>query len=34
MRGVLPFLLPLAVTLLIVTFVPAVSLWLPQLLGM
>jgi len=34
MRGVLPFLLPLAVTLAIVTFVPAVSLWLPQLLGM
>jgi tripartite ATP-independent transporter DctM subunit len=34
MRGVLPFLLPLAVTLVIVTFVPAVSLWLPQLLGM
>ena len=34
MRGVLPFLLPLGITLLIVTFVPAVSLWLPRRLGM
>jgi tripartite ATP-independent transporter DctM subunit len=34
MWGTLPFLLPLGITLIIVTFVPAVSLWLPQLLGM
>lgn len=34
MRGTLPFLVPLAVTLLIVTFIPAVSLWLPTFLGM
>lgn len=33
-RGIVPFLLPLMVTLLIVTFVPAVSLWLPRLLGL
>ena len=32
-RGTLPFLVPLVVTLLIVTFVPAVSLWLPGVLG-
>ncbi|MBL8890873.1 MAG: TRAP transporter large permease [Planctomycetaceae bacterium] len=31
-RGTLPFLLPLLVTLLIVTYVPALSLWLPKLL--
>lgn len=31
--GTLPFLVPLIFTLLIVTFVPAVSLWLPELLG-
>jgi tripartite ATP-independent transporter DctM subunit len=34
MWGTLPFLLPLGITLIIVTFVPAVSLWLPHLLGM
>jgi TRAP-type C4-dicarboxylate transport system permease large subunit len=34
MRGTVPFLVPLGITLLIVTFVPAVSLWLPRLLGM
>jgi len=34
MRGVLPFLVPLMITLLIVTFAPAVSLWLPRLLDM
>jgi tripartite ATP-independent transporter DctM subunit len=34
MRGTLPFLIPLAITLLIVTFIPAVSLWLPTFLGM
>lgn len=31
-RGTAPFLLPLFVTLLIVTYVPALSLWLPKLL--
>ncbi|MCL4205680.1 MAG: TRAP transporter large permease [Pirellulaceae bacterium] len=34
MWGTLPFLVPLGITLIIVTFVPAVSLWLPHLLGM
>lgn len=34
MRGTIPFLVPLGITLGIVTFVPAVSLWLPRLLGM
>jgi tripartite ATP-independent transporter DctM subunit len=33
-RGMVPFLLPLLITLLIVTFVPAISLWLPAQLGM
>ncbi len=32
-RGVLPFLAVLLATLLLVTFVPAVSLWLPRILG-
>jgi len=32
-RGTLPFLVPLLITLMIVTFVPAVSLWLPEALG-
>ncbi len=32
-RGVLPFLVVLILTLLLVTFVPAVSLWLPRALG-
>jgi tripartite ATP-independent transporter DctM subunit len=32
MLGTLPFLVPLVITLLIVTFVPALSLWLPRLL--
>ncbi len=32
-RGVLPFLFVLLLTLLLVTFVPAVSLWLPRALG-
>lgn len=32
-QGTVPFLVPLAITLLVVTFVPAVSLWLPKLLG-
>ncbi len=33
-RGILPFLVPLVVTLLFVTFVPAISLWLPRWLGL
>lgn len=33
-RGTIPFLLPLGVTLLVVTFVPGVSLLLPRLLGL
>jgi TRAP-type C4-dicarboxylate transport system permease large subunit len=33
-RGTTPFLIPLALMLLVVTFVPAFSLWLPRLLGM
>lgn len=32
-RGSLPFLVPLIAVLLVVTFIPAVSLWLPDLLG-
>ncbi len=31
-RGTVPFLIPLLVTLLLITFVPAFSLWLPTLL--
>ncbi|GLO72786.1 ABC transporter permease [Phaeobacter inhibens] len=31
--GTLPFMIPLLATLLIVTFIPAVSLWLPGVLG-
>lgn len=31
-RGALPFLAPLGVVLLVVTFIPAVSLWLPDVL--
>ncbi|UQG59330.1 TRAP transporter large permease [Marinobacter sp. M3C] len=31
MRGTLPFLIPLVVSLLLVTFIPAISLWLPTL---
>jgi len=33
-RGIIPFLFPLAFTLIVVTFVPAISLWLPRLLGL
>jgi tripartite ATP-independent transporter DctM subunit len=33
-RGTLPFLLPLSLALIVVTFVPAVSLYLPGLLGL
>lgn len=32
--GTLPFLVPLLTVLLIITFVPALSMWLPGLLGM
>ncbi len=32
-RGTLPFLIPLAVTLLLVTYVPALSLWVPRVFG-
>lgn len=32
-RGALPFLVPLGAVLLVVTFIPAVSLWLPGVLG-
>lgn len=32
MRGTLPFLVPLVLALLMVTFIPAISLWLPTLL--
>ncbi len=33
-QGTLPFLVPLVIALVMVTFVPAVSLWLPRQLGM
>ena len=32
-RGTLPFLIPLLITLLLITFVPAFSLWLPGMLA-
>ena len=32
MRGTLPFLVPLVIALLLATFIPAISLWLPTLL--
>jgi tripartite ATP-independent transporter DctM subunit len=31
MRGTMPFLVPLVIALLLVTFIPAISLWLPTL---
>jgi tripartite ATP-independent transporter DctM subunit len=34
MRGMVPFLFPLMFTLVVVTFVPAISLWLPGWLGL
>lgn len=34
MRGTVPFLIPLFLTLLAVTFIPAISLWLPKWLGL
>jgi len=30
-RAVLPFLLPLLLSLLVITYVPQISLWLPDL---
>lgn len=33
-RGVAPFLVPLLVTLLLITFIPQLALWLPQLLDL
>jgi len=33
-RGMIPFLFPLVFTLVVVTFVPAISLWLPKWLGL
>lgn len=33
-RGVAPFLVPLLVTLLLITFVPQLALWLPELLDL
>jgi len=32
-KGVIPFFIPMLATLVIITFVPALSLWLPALLG-
>ncbi len=32
-RGTVPFLIPLLITLLIITFIPALSLWLPGLMA-
>lgn len=32
MRGTLPFLVPLVIALLLVTFIPAISMWLPNLI--
>ncbi|WP_022729046.1 TRAP transporter large permease [Fodinicurvata sediminis] len=32
MRGTLPFLVPLVISLLLITFIPAISMWLPSLL--
>lgn len=32
-RGTIPFLIPLMITLLVITFFPAVSLWLPGMLS-
>ncbi|SFH16078.1 TRAP transporter large permease [Modicisalibacter xianhensis] len=32
MRGTLPFLVPLVLALLMVTFIPALSMWLPELI--
>lgn len=33
-RGVAPFLIPLLVTLLLITFIPQLALWLPELLDL
>ena len=32
-RGTVPFLIPLIITLLLITFIPALSLWLPGVLA-
>ena len=32
-RGTVPFLIPLLITLLLITFIPAFSLWLPGVLA-
>lgn len=32
MRGTIPFLIPLVICLLLVTFIPAISMWLPTLI--
>jgi TRAP-type C4-dicarboxylate transport system permease large subunit len=32
MMATLPFLIPLVVTLLLITFIPAITMWLPTLL--
>ncbi|OAL58473.1 MULTISPECIES: TRAP transporter large permease [unclassified Halomonas] len=32
MRGTMPFLIPLVICLLLVTFIPAISMWLPTLI--
>lgn len=32
-KGVLPFFVPMLITLFVITFVPALSLWLPSVLG-
>ncbi len=32
-RGTVPFLIPLLITLLLITFIPSFSLWLPELLA-
>lgn len=32
MRGTMPFLIPLVVCLLLITFIPAISMWLPTLI--
>lgn len=34
LKGVLPFLAPLAFVLLVVTFIPAISMWLPGAMGL
>jgi len=33
-RDIWPFLVPSVLSLILITYVPAISLWLPQALGM